>query len=116
MTIDFACKRFEIEDVIKCSLALTKSDFILIKFLMKKESGAFTTEELSEKLSFEKSTVQRSVKKLHEKGLLFRSQVNQSQGGYIFYYKIKDRDKIREMILAIVNSWHERFKDELRKW
>lgn len=116
MTVDFACKKFKIEDVIKCSLALTKSDFILIKFLMKKESGAFTTEELSEKLGFEKSTVQRSVKKLHEKGLLLRSQVNQSQGGYVFYYKIKDLDAIREMILGIMNSWYERFKDEIQKW
>ncbi len=116
MTIDFACKKFEIEDVIKCSLSLTKSDFSLIKFLMKKESGSFTTEELSEKLGFEKSTVQRSVKKLHEKGLLFRSQKNQSSGGYIFYYQIKDKNKIREMILEIVNSWHERFKDEIKKW
>jgi predicted transcriptional regulator len=83
---------------------------------MKKESGAFTTEEFSDRLGFEKSTVQRSVKKLHEKGLLFRSQINQSHGGYIFYYRIKDRDKIREMILEIVNSWHERFKEEIKKW
>jgi predicted transcriptional regulator len=116
MSLDFACKRFEIEEVVKCSLALSKSDLALLKFLMKDSSRDFTTEELAEKLNLEKSTVQRTVKKLHEKGLLFRRQMNQSKGGYVFFYRIKDRDNLRKIILGIVDSWHERFRIEIKKW
>lgn len=116
MTLDFACKRFEIEEVIKCSLALSKSDFIILKFLMKDPVKNFSTEELSSELGFEKSTIQRAVKKLHGNGLLFRSQKNQTKGGYLFFYRIKDKAKLREKILEIVNGWYKRFGDELRKW
>ena len=47
--IDFACKKFDLEEVIKCVLGLSKSEFRLLKFLenYKKKS---TTEELSKKL------------------------------------------------------------------
>ena len=116
MGIDFACKRFEIEDVVKCSLALSKSDFIILKFLMKDFERDFSTEELSSKLGFEKSTVQRAVKKLHGEGLLFRSQKNQSKGGYLFFYRIKNKIELRNKILRIVESWYKRFEEELKKW
>jgi predicted transcriptional regulator len=115
MGISFACKKFEIEEVVKCSLALSKSDFIILKFLMKLD-GDLSTEELSEKLGFEKSTVQRAVKKLHGKGLLFRSQKNQTRGGYLFFYRIKNKIELRKKILKIVGSWYERFETELKKW
>ncbi|NCN86639.1 MarR family transcriptional regulator, partial [archaeon] len=41
--IDFACKKFDIEEVIKCSLALSKSDFRILKFLMQNDDS-FSTE------------------------------------------------------------------------
>lgn len=115
MSIDFACKRFEIEEVVKCSLALSKSDFIILKFLMK-NSDSFSTEELSEELGFEKSTVQRAVKKLHGNGLLFRSQKNQTKGGYLFFYRVKDKTELRKKIFGIIHNWYSRFEEELKKW
>lgn len=114
--LDFACKRFEIEEVVKCSLALTKSDFRLLKYFMKHHSRRFTTEDLAEELFLDKSTIQRGVKKLHGKELLFRSQLNQSKGGYIFLYQIKNKEAIRKKVLDIVDSWHERFRKEIFKW
>ena len=102
--LDFACKRFEIEEVVKCSLALTKSDFRLLKYFIRNSSKKFTTEDLAEDLKLDKSTIQRGVKKLHQKGLLFRSQLNQSKGGYIFLYQIKDKEAIRKKILDTGND------------
>lgn len=114
--LDFACKRFEIEDVVKCSLALTKADFRLLKYFMKNSSKKFTTENLSLELGLDKSTIQRGVKKLHQKDLLFRSQINQSKGGYVFLYQIKNKEAIRKKVLDIVDSWHLRFRSEIAKW
>lgn len=113
--IDFACKKLNIEEVIKCSLTLSKSDFRLLKFLMK-NNDSFSTDVLAEKLGIDKSTVQRSAKKLHGKGLITRGQVNQSVGGYLFTYRVNDKSKIRKIILDIVDSWSENVKKRIVSW
>lgn len=115
MTIDFACKKFDLEEVVKCSLALSKSDFRLLKFLMK-NNDSFSTDVLAEKLGIDKSTAQRSVKKLHGKGLVTRGQINQSVGGYMFTYRVKDKSKIRKIILDIVDGWSENVKKRIVGW
>ncbi|MEA3414094.1 MAG: MarR family transcriptional regulator [Nanoarchaeota archaeon] len=113
--INFACKRFDIQEVVKCSLGLSKSEFNLLNFLMKYDKD-FTTKELSEELNLDKSTIQRSIKKLHEKKLVRRGQTNQSIGGYLFYYRIKDKIEIRRVISSTVENWFKIFKEELGKW
>ena len=113
--ISFTCKGFDIQEVVKCTFDLSKSEFNLLNFLMSKNRD-FTTKELSEELKLDKSTIQRSIKKLHEKKLVFRGQTNQSVGGYLFYYRIRDKDEIRKMIHKTVQGWFKVFKDELDRW
>jgi len=113
--IDFACKKFDIEEVIKCSLALSKSDFRILKFLMQNDDS-FSTEELSKKLDLDKSTIQRSVKKLHSQGLITRGQINQTIGGYLFLYRIKEKERIRKIILDIVEGWTENVRRGIKSW
>ncbi|MCL5730204.1 MAG: MarR family transcriptional regulator [Candidatus Pacearchaeota archaeon] len=113
--IDFACKKFDLEEVIKCSLGLSKAEFRLLKFLVEHE-GKFTTEDLSKKLKLDKSTIQRSVKKLHEKNLVSRSQVNQSVGGYIFLYSLKDKGNIRKIVTDTIDNWVNVFKSKISAW
>lgn len=113
--IDFACKKFDLEEVVKCSLGLSKSEFKLLKFLIENDKQ-FTTEELSKKLNLDKSTIQRGVKKLHGKGLVVRGQINQSIGGYLFLYRIKDKNKIRKIISDTVDSWVKVFHEKISKW
>ncbi len=114
--IDFACKSFDIDEVVKCSLSLSKAEFRLLDFFIKNSDKNFSTEELSEKLNLDKSTIQRGVKKLHQKELLFRTQLNQSVGGYLFKYRIKNKDELIKKILGIIDNWNERVKAELKKW
>jgi len=114
--IDFACKKFNIQEIVKCSLDLTKSDFNILKFLLKNGSRKFTTEELASKLNLDQSTIQRASKKLHEKGLVFRSQMNKEGGGYLFYYKIKNKDEINSRILGIIDNWTNTVKENIKKW
>ena len=114
--IDFACRSFDIDEVVKCSLSLSKAEFKLLDFFIKNSDKNFSTEELSEKLHLDKSTIQRGVKKLHKKELLFRTQLNQSVGGYLFKYRIKNKDELIKKILGIIDYWNERVKSELKKW
>ncbi|MCR4327113.1 MAG: MarR family transcriptional regulator [Nanoarchaeota archaeon] len=110
--IDFACKKFNLDEIIKCVLGLTKSEFKLLKFLSQ-NSGKFTTEELSKKLKLDKSTIQRSIKNLHEKNLVVRSQINQSVGGYLFLYSIKDREIVKKVVSDTVDNWISTLKKKI---
>jgi predicted transcriptional regulator len=114
--IDFACKKFEISEVIKCSIGLSKAEFRLFDFFIKHSEEDFSTDELSKKLKLDKSTIQRGVKKLHGKNLLFRIQLNQSIGGYLFRYKIKNKLEIKKNVLSVLESWNSRVEQELKKW
>ena len=113
--IDFACKKFDLEEVIKCVLGLSKSEFKLLKFLERYEKK-FTTKQLSKRLDLDKSTIQRSIKKLHEKNLVIRSQMNRSSGGYVFLYKLKDKKEIRKFVMKIFNNWINTFKRKIEVW
>jgi len=114
--IDFACKEFKIEDVIKCALNLTKADLKVMKYFLNEKEQWVDTESLSKILKLDISTIQRSVKKLHEKEILQRSQQNLDGGGYVFKYKVNARAKIKNIIMTVVNSWAERLGQELEKW
>ena len=113
--IDFACKKFDTDEVIKCVLGLSKAEFNLLKFLAENEEK-FTTEQMSKKLKLDKSTVQRSIKKLHEKNLVARSQINQSVGGYLFLYKIKDKENIKKIVSETVDNWIITLKKKVTEW
>ncbi len=114
--INFACRNIELDDVVKCSLNLSNADFRLISFFVKNPDKDFSTLELSKKLNLDKSTIQRGVKKLHEKNLLFRGQLNQSVGGYLFRYRIKDKNLMKKNILEIIENWNEKVKKKLKDW
>lgn len=115
MTIDFACKKFDLEEIVKCSLGLSRSEFRILKFLISNDKR-FMTDELSEKLKLDKSTIQRGVKRLHQKGLLVRGQINQTKGGYVFYYRVKEKTQIRNIIIDIVEGWTKGVKKEISNW
>jgi predicted transcriptional regulator len=114
--IDFACKKFELDSVVKCGLGLSKADFRIMQHLMKNDDDLFSTEMLAKTLSLNITTAQRSAKRLHEKGVLLRTQENLDGGGYVFYYKIKSRQELRRMLADIVQSWTDRVKADLSRW
>ncbi|MBT7902801.1 MarR family transcriptional regulator [Candidatus Woesearchaeota archaeon] len=114
--IDFACKQFKLEEVIKCGLGLSKADYKLLEFLLQQYDEWFTTDDLAKRMKLNLSTIQRSVKKLSEKQVIKRSQNNLDGGGYMYVYQIKDKDQIRELMMNIVTAWVKRVDDELKKW
>jgi predicted transcriptional regulator len=114
--IDFACKEFSLEEVIKCGLGLSKGDFIVFSFLMKNHDKLFTTGEIEAKLDLDLTSVQRGVKKLHGAGILERQQVNLSGGGYAFKYKLKSKKEVERIVLAVIDNWVDTVKKEFRRW
>ncbi|RQD86029.1 MarR family transcriptional regulator [Methanosalsum natronophilum] len=114
--VDFACKTVELDEVVKCSLNLTKADLRVLKYLLDCDKEYLTADLLSKSLGFDLSTIQKSVKKLHERGVVTRSQNNLDSGGYVFVYKIKPKNDIKETIMFSVTAWVELLEEELGKW
>ncbi|MFP4403385.1 MAG: MarR family transcriptional regulator [Candidatus Woesearchaeota archaeon] len=114
--IKFACKNFKIDDVIKCSLSLNKTDYKIFKYFFDQNDDWVNAEDLSSHLNLHISACQRSLKKLTDKDVLFRKQLNLKNGGYVFIYKIKSLDYLRNLIFDIVSKWTKMVESELLKW
>jgi predicted transcriptional regulator len=112
--IDFACKRFEIEEIVRCGFGLSKADYKILVILMK-NTGGLTTNQLAKELQLDLSTIQRSVKKLFEKDIISRSQFNLSSG-YLYKYSIKDRNTIKEKMLIVIKGWIGGVENSIRAW
>ena len=113
--IDFACKQFDINEIIKCSLGLTKSEYETFSFMLENDEE-FSTNDLSKERNLDLSTIQRTLKKLVDKELVQRRQINLDQGGYLYVYNIKDKKMIRDKILSIIHVWTGKVEKELKIW
>jgi predicted transcriptional regulator len=113
--INFACKNFNLDEVIRCGLSLTRSDYNILRFLIKNKKE-FSSEDISKKLKIDLTTAQRSLKKLREMEIILRRQVNLSSGGYIYFYSSKPKSFVKEMVLKIVNNWGKKVEEELENW
>lgn len=114
--IDFACKRFDLNEIIKCSLGLSKADHKLMIYFTQKEEQWLTTVNVAKDLKLNLSTIQRCVKTLYEKEILDRAQENLNGGGYTFIYKIKNKKELRKKIKNIVDNWTKKVDSALEKW
>ena len=110
--MDFACKKISIKDLMVCSFGLAKSDYNTLVLLMGSGKG-LTVSDISKRLSVDRTTAQKSVKRLLDKDLVTKRQKNLENGGYIYFYTISDKEKIRGDILSIISGWTERVKKSL---
>lgn len=114
--IDFACKRFRLDEIIKCSLGLTKTDYRVLELLIAHDETAFTTQEIAEELNIDLSSAQRSCKKLHETTTIRRGQENYESGGYSYTYQAASKKHIRQTIADIIDNWSSKVKSSLKHW
>jgi predicted transcriptional regulator len=114
--IDFACKKFDLKEVIRCSLTLTKTEFKILKHLMKNPNEQFTAQEISQKFNIGLSTSQKGINEINKKELIKRSQKNLRKGGYLFVYSIKEKEILKKRILAIINNWVQKVEIEMKEW
>lgn len=111
--IDFACKQFSLQEVIKCSLGLTPSEQAVLQKLI--DSDWERTDQIADALSLDLSTVQRAVKKLHERGVAARRQENHDQGGYAFVYSA-DRATVKKVVQQTITTWTSTVGKEIDAW
>ena len=113
--IDFACKKFDMSEIIRCSLGLTRSDYKLFSFLLY-QPNEMTTKEISSKIGLDRTTIQKSIKVLVEKDVAIRLQENLQKGGYIFKYKIKEKEILKKNMEKILKTWSDNALVEIKRW
>jgi len=113
--IDFACKQFKIDEIIKCGLGFTKVELDIFYYLMKQDDWV-DSKDLSQKLKRDSSTVQRALKKFYEQDLVERKQINLDKGGYSFIYVPKSKKEIKQTIMNIIHKWVNKVEVEFDKW
>lgn len=114
--IDFACKKFNVNDVIKCSLGLTKAEFEIFNYMLESKKDECSSSSMAKIKNLDLSTVQRTLKKLMEKDIAKRRQVNLGNGGYEYFYRINDRKKICDKIILIIHDWSTKVEKEVKQW
>ncbi len=114
--IEFACKKFDLNEVIRCGLNLTKIEFKIMEYFIKKSPKKFTALEISKIFKIGLSTSQKAIKKIYFKGILNKNQKNLEKGGYIFVYFIKEKKLLKNKILEIIDNWTRNIKKRIKNW
>ncbi len=111
--IDFACKSIKVEELIRCSFQLSKTDYEVLVKLMDSEKD---TKKLAEEMGLDRSTVQKSVSKLRNQGLIKRRQYNLSSGGYRYVYTSKEKEEIKKEVRSLIDKWSSSAKEAIQDW
>jgi predicted transcriptional regulator len=113
--ISFACQRIKFEDLIRCSFNLNKTELKLLQILINLNREVKTS-QLAESLDMDRSSIQKGISGLLNKGLAKRRQVNLEKGGYFFYYSTLKKSEIKESMNKIINAWYQEVSKEIEAW
>ncbi len=114
MIIDFACKKINQEELIRCSFNLNKTEYKLLMFLLR-EKKQLTIKKVSEKIGLTRSSVQKAVKKLVKKNLVKRVKKNLVKGSFVFEYKTNNKKELKKKMNKIVFDWFNGVKKAIQK-
>jgi len=115
MIVSFACQDIEFVDLIRCSFELSKTEYSILMYLLTKEKW-YTTSKLAEVIGLDRTTIQKSIKHLADKGLVKRFQENLDKGGYMYLYNIKDKEGIKKRMRNLVENWYKEVLTQIADW
>jgi predicted transcriptional regulator len=115
MGVNFVCRIITLEDILRCSFGLNKTEIAIMKFLLERKEE-LTIEEIMKKIKRDRTTIQRAVKRLFEKELIKRRQINLDKGGYVFVYAPKAKSELKEKVYKIFESFKVAVGKEIQKW
>jgi len=114
MSLSFACKPFDLDEVVRCGLGLSKSEMRV--FTASLRAGEFNAGGLAARLGLDRTTVQKAVSKLLVKGLVRRRQRNRDGGGYEYVYAAPEKQVVRERVRSIAGNWFKAVDAGLEAW
>jgi predicted transcriptional regulator len=98
-------------ELIKCALGIKTPEIQAYCLLVNK--GSISIQEATNDLKKSRSTAQRLLQNLVEKGLATREEQLIGLGGYRFVYRAIPPEVLKETIAEILQKWHQKMLEEL---
>ena len=99
------------QEIIKCALGIKRTEIQAYCVLVNK--GPITIQEATDFLGKSRSTAQRLLQNLVEKGLATREEELIGLGGYKYVYKPIPPERLKETISRNLDSWYQKMQSEL---
>ena len=99
------------QEIIKCALGIKRTEIEVYCILVNK--GPVTIQIATDFLGKSRSTAQRLLQNLVEKGLATREEELIGLGGYKYVYKPIPPMRLKEIISKNLNSWYQKMMLEL---
>jgi predicted transcriptional regulator len=99
------------QELIKCALGIKPTEIHAYCVLVNK--GPVTIQEAAEYLGKSRSTAQRLLQNILEKGLATREEELIGLGGYKYVYKPIPPERLREIISKNLDFWYNRMQEEV---
>ncbi|MCD6171957.1 MAG: ArsR family transcriptional regulator [Thermoplasmata archaeon] len=90
-------------EVMQCIFDISDGDIQIYKYLLGKEMKA---DKIAEKFRKDRSTIQRSLKKLIECGLVKRQKKIIGRGGYYYTYTSITKEDAKNLIKVCLDDWY----------
>lgn len=107
-------KQVEASDVMHCFLGLRNLEIDVYFYLLK---GAATVKEVAEALGKNRSSVQRSIQNLVQRGFASRRSRTLRKGGYVYVYEAVSLVTMKKLIKESLDSFYKQIVNFLdRLW
>ncbi|MGC8571472.1 helix-turn-helix domain-containing protein [Caldivirga sp.] len=105
-------KNIDLKYILRCILKLSITDVTVYHTLLSNGGNdPLTVSEISAVVKKSRSTVEKSLMKLIQLGLVARRAVLTRRGGYTYVYYALPIDHVKQRLLQLVNSYYEIAKD-----
>ena len=94
------------KEVMSCVFDVSMKEIELYKFLVGKDE--MKVEEIAKALSKDRSTIQRSLKKLMECMLVERKKKIIGKGGYYYTYKAIPPSEAKSFVKVCLEEWYKK--------
>jgi len=115
---DNLCSKMQLDslnknELILCLLGLNELEGKVLLFLLKNPNSRVI--EVSESLGKHRTSVQKTLSQLINRGVIMRKAVNMRRGYNFVYYSIS-KEKIKESLLKDVETWSDLVKGRIMEW
>jgi len=104
--------KINFQDLMRCALDLSALDIDVYFRLL---DGETTVKEISNKLNRNRSTIQRALTNLINKGLATREPKTMKNGGYYFEYKAIPLEQVEKDLRERVKKWYAKLSTILEE-
>jgi len=106
-------QKVEASDVMHCFLGLRNLEIDVYFYLLK---GQATVKEVAEALGRNRSTIQRAIQNLVQRGFAHRRTRTLRKGGYVYVYEAVNLATLKELIKEALDSFYQQIEDFLDQY